>query len=248
MKNQILKKLNEIELQHDIEILFAVESGSRAWGFASPDSDFDIRFVYKQKVENYLSLWDSKDTIEFMTADDLDGSGWDLKKATLLLAKSNASFLGWLFSPIIYVDKNGTLEAMKKLANDNFNPVAGFYHYHSMNKGFYEQLESKDLKLKAFFYATRTAFCAHWILKNETIPPVVFQELYSLIDDESIQSFNLLIDCKSQTNESGSASIDDQLIALVTNIVHENNQLKNSIKAKKAQTNDFDRFFLNQLS
>ena len=200
MKDQILKKLQEVELNHSIEILFAVESGSRAWGFASPDSDYDIRFVYKRKMESYLSLWDSKDSIEFMTEDDLDGSGWDLKKATLLLAKSNASFLGWLFSPIVYIDRGGTLDTMKQLAIENFNPIAGFYHYHSMNKGFYEQLESKELKLKAFFYATRTAFCANWILKNETIPPVLFQDLYSLIDEENAQSLDKLIARKS-TNE-----------------------------------------------
>lgn len=248
MKDQILKKLKEIELQHDLEILFAVESGSRAWGFASPDSDFDIRFVYKRKKENYLSLWESKDSVEFMTEDDLDGSGWDLKKATLLLAKSNASFLGWLFSPIIYIDKNGTLEVMKKLAIDNFNPIAGFHHYHSMNKGFYEQLESKDLKLKAFFYATRTAFCANWILKNETIPPVLFQNLYSLIDEESARSLNELIERKAQTKESGIMEIDEKLISLVKNIVQENNNLKDAIKAKKANAADFDRFFINELS
>lgn len=248
MKDQIVKKLQEIELQQDVEILFAVESGSRAWGFASPDSDFDIRFVYKRKTECYLSLWDSKDTIEFMTEDDLDGSGWDLKKATLLLAKSNASFLGWLFSPIIYIDRNGTLDTMRKLATENFNPIAGFHHYHSMNKGFYEQLESKDLKLKAFFYATRTALCANWILKNETIPPVLFQDLYGLIDNESAKSFDLLIACKAQTNESQHARIDEKLVALVTKIVIENNDLKNTIKSKKADVSDFDRFFLNELS
>lgn len=247
MKDQILKKLQEVELNHSIEILFAVESGSRAWGFASPDSDYDIRFVYKRKMESYLSLWDSKDSIEFMTEDDLDGSGWDLKKATLLLAKSNASFLGWLFSPIVYIDRGGTLDTMKQLAIENFNPIAGFYHYHSMNKGFYEQLESKELKLKAFFYATRTAFCANWILKNETIPPVLFQDLYSLIDEENAQSLDKLIARKAQTNESGFSAIDDKLITLVKEIVLENNNLKDSIKAKKATIADFDRFFINQL-
>ena len=247
MKDQILKKLQEVELNHSIEILFAVESGSRAWGFASPDSDYDIRFVYKRKMESYLSLWDSKDSIEFMTEDDLDGSGWDLKKATLLLAKSNASFLGWLFSPIVYIDRGGTLDTMKQLAIENFNPIAGFYHYHSMNKGFYEQLESKELKLKAFFYATRTAFCANWILKNETIPPVLFQDLYSLIDEENAQSLDKLIARKAQTNESGFSAIDDKLITLVKEIVLENNILKDSIKAIKATIADFDRFFINEL-
>lgn len=248
MKDQILKKLQEVEHKYNVEILFAVESGSRAWGFASPDSDFDIRFVYKRKMEKYLSLWDSKDSIEFMTEDDLDGSGWDLKKATLLLAKSNASFLGWLFSPIVYLNRGGTLDAMKQLAIENFNPVSGFYHYVGMNKGFYEQLDSKDLKIKAFFYATRTAFCANWILKNETIPPVLFQNLYSLIDEESARSLNELIERKAQTKESGITEIDEKLISLVKNIVQENNNLKDAIKTKKANTADFDRFFINELS
>lgn len=248
MKDQILKKLQEIELQYNVEILFAVESGSRAWGFASPDSDYDIRFVYKRKVETYLSLWNSKDSIEFMTEDDLDGSGWDLKKATLLLAKSNTSFLGWLFSPIVYINRGGTLEAMKQLAAENFNPVAGFYHYNSMNKGFYEQLELKDLKLKAFFYATRTAFCANWVLKNGTIPPVLFQDLYSLIDKENSQLLEDLIAQKAQTNESGFSAIDDQLITLVKEIVLENNNRKDSIQSKKVNAADFDRFFINEVS
>lgn len=144
MKDRIVNKLREVEKENNIEILFAVESGSRAWGFASPDSDYDIRFVYRKKKEEYLSLWESKDTIEFMTEDDLDGSGWDLKKATTLLAKSNASFLGWLFSPIIYIDNGKTLIAMKALATENFIPVSGFYHYHSMNKGFYEKIRMEN--------------------------------------------------------------------------------------------------------
>lgn len=100
MKEKILQKLKEIEKSKNVEILFAVESGSRAWGFASPDSDYDIRFIYKHKTEYYLSLWEKPDVIEFMTEDDLDGSGWDLRKAVKLLAKSNASLIEWLFSLI----------------------------------------------------------------------------------------------------------------------------------------------------
>lgn len=247
MRDQIRKKLEEIERHYDVEILFAVESGSRAWGFASPDSDFDIRFVYKRKLENYLSLWDSKDSIEFMTEDELDGSGWDLKKASVLLAKSNASFLGWLFSPIIYIDKNGTLEAMRKLAVDNFNPIAGFHHYHSMNKGFYEQLESQELKLKAFFYATRTALCANWIAKNKTIPPVRFQDLYALMDKELRLSFETLIEQKAHTKESESIAIDKKLIGFVKEIVAENKNRQNTIPSKKVNSADFERFFIHEL-
>lgn len=98
MEIKILEKLKEIELQKGVEILYACESGSRAWGFASPDSDYDIRFIYKHDLNYYLSLWEQTDVIEFMTADDLDGSGWDLRKTVKLLAKSNASLLEWIFS------------------------------------------------------------------------------------------------------------------------------------------------------
>ena len=108
MKEKILQKLKEIEKSKNVEILFAVESGSRAWGFASPDSDYDIRFIYKHKTEYYLSLWEKPDVIEFMTEDDLDGSGWDLRKAVKLLAKSNASLIEWLFSLIYYQSNHKT--------------------------------------------------------------------------------------------------------------------------------------------
>ena len=93
-------------------------------------------------TESSLDSNDSDDDDYSSSDDDLDGVGWDLKKATLLLFKSNASFLGWLFSPIVYCDKGTTLTQMRTLAMNNFNPITGFYHYHSMNKGFYEQLES----------------------------------------------------------------------------------------------------------
>jgi predicted nucleotidyltransferase len=114
MKEKILQKLKETELEKGVEILFAVESGSRAWGFASPDSDYDIRFIYKHKPDYYLSLWEQPDVIEFMTEDDLDGSGWDLRKAIKLLAKSNAPLIEWLFSPIVYYANDDFVKQMQE--------------------------------------------------------------------------------------------------------------------------------------
>lgn len=250
MKKKILDKLAQIERDRNIEILFAVESGSRAWGFASPDSDYDIRFVYKRKLDDYLSLWDSKDTIQFMTEDDLDGSGWDLKKATLLLAKSNASFLGWLFSPIVYINKGDTLEKMKKLAVDNFNPVSGFYHYHSMNKGFYEQLVlgNGEMNLKAYFYAARTSFCANWILRFGSIPPVEFRELYGLFEKDEAQLLEELIEKKASIGESETAKIDRQLMELIKRTVVENMEEKDSVENRKGNSQEFNEFFLNELN
>lgn len=161
METKILEKLNEIEREKGIEILFAVESGSRAWGFESPDSDYDIRFVYKHKLDWYLCLTEKTDTIEFMTEDDLDGSGWDLRKALRLLNRSNASFLGWLFSPVVYRSDEKFHEELKSLATLSFNPIAGFHHYHSMCKNFEDKLTTDDLTIKSYFYAIRTALCAN---------------------------------------------------------------------------------------
>ncbi|UTW65255.1 nucleotidyltransferase domain-containing protein [bacterium SCSIO 12643] len=247
MENQILKELKRVEEVNNVELLFAVESGSRAWGFESPDSDYDVRFVYRRGCEAYLSLWDSKDTIEFMTEDNLDGSGWDFKKATLLLSKSNASFLGWLFSPIVYIERGDVLRNMKKLAIENFNPVSGFYHYQSMNKGFYQGLKENDMDIKSFFYTARTALCANWILKFGSIPPVRFKELYALIDQESMQLFDTLMDKKATIKEKDKCEIDLRLVEVIHQIVTENNNLKDVVETRKANYKEFDRFFLNEL-
>ncbi len=248
MKKEILKKLQETEDKYGIEILFAVESGSRAWGFASPDSDYDIRFVYKRNTEHYLSLWKKKDTIQFMTKDDLDGVGWDIKKATLLMAKSNASFLGWLFSPIIYIENGNYLKDMKSLASANFNPVSGFYHFHSMNRGFNELIEGSDFTIKQFFYAMRTALCANWILKKADIAPVVFTELFTLLDSSHKKELIELINEKSRTMEAGRVTIPESLMILAKSIVTENENEKNTVLSRKSNPEEFDRFFIKAIS
>ncbi|MEM6684351.1 MAG: nucleotidyltransferase domain-containing protein [Bacteroidota bacterium] len=248
MKTKILEKLNEIALDKNIEILFAVESGSRAWGFASPDSDYDIRFVYKHKTEWYLNLWEQKDTIQFMTEDDLDGSGWDVRKALKLLAKSNASLLGWLFSPIVYKSSGTLLEEMKTVAENNFNPVAGFFHYHSMNKNFEETLGSDQMTLKSYFYAIRTALCANWIYKKGTIPPVAFRELYPLLDNDYCALLDKLILLKSKHIEKSDAPVDKHLIDLVKKMVAENNTIKNELKNSKPTPEDFNSLFIKTIS
>lgn len=244
MRKEILNKLIEIEQDKNIEILFAVESGSRAWGFASPDSDYDIRFVYKHEKNWYLNLWEQNDTIQFMTENDLDGSGWDIRKALRLLAKSNASFTGWLFSPIIYRADHSFLNTIKKVAKANFNPVSGFYHYHSMNKNFEETLGSEKMTLKSFFYAIRTALCAKWVYENNTIPPVLFRELYPLIDSKYHSTLDELILLKSKHIEKSNEPVDTSLIELVKQIAEDNNRVKNNLINKKSNPEEFNEFFL----
>lgn len=248
MEKEILSKLSEIEKEKNVEILVAVESGSRAWGFASPDSDYDIRFVYRHKKDWYLNLWEQKDSIQFMTEDDLDGSGWDVRKALKLLAKSNASFLGWLFSPIVYREDTAFLNEMKALAASNFNPISGFYHYHSMNRGFEQTLGSDKMTLKSFFYAIRTALCAKWVYEKNTIPPVLFKELFPLIDIGYYSILDDLILRKSQQVEKSNEPVDPALIELVKQIVHENERVKNDLINRKPNPEEFNEFFLKTIS
>jgi predicted nucleotidyltransferase len=177
MKEKILEKLKEIEKSKNVEILFAVESGSRAWGFASPDSDYDIRFIYKHEPDYYLSLWEKPDVIEFMTDDDLDGSGWDLRKAVKLLAKSNAPLCEWLFSPVVYYQSDDFAKQMQDLAVECFSPIATLHHYLGTTKNFMEVCEMEEVKLKSYFYALRTALAGKWIIENNTFPPVAFADL-----------------------------------------------------------------------
>ncbi|WP_264530809.1 nucleotidyltransferase domain-containing protein [Flavobacterium sp. N502540] len=177
MKEKILEKLKEIEKQKEVEVLFAVESGSRAWGFASPDSDYDIRFIYKHKPEYYLSLWEQPDVIEFMTEDDLDGSGWDLRKSVKLLAKSNTALIEWLFSPVVYFQEDDFVKQMQDLAVECFSPIAVLHHYLGTTKNFMEVCEMEEVKLKSYFYALRTALAGKWIIEKNTFPPVAFADL-----------------------------------------------------------------------
>jgi predicted nucleotidyltransferase len=121
MEKIIKKKLEEIEKAENVKIILAVESGSRAWGFESKDSDYDVRFIYIRKTEDYLKLEGNRDVIEWQLDDLLDINGWDIQKALRLLYKSNPVLFEWCHSPIVYKE-NIEAEAFKKLAADYFSP------------------------------------------------------------------------------------------------------------------------------
>ena len=134
----------------NVKILFAVESSSRAWGCASPECDYDIRFIDKYEPEFYLILWKKSDVIEFMTEEDLDGSGWDIAKVLKLLAKSNAPLIEWLFSSVVYYQDNAFLTQMRTLAKDCFSHcnLTSFFRH---NQKFYGCLRAGRSKTKKLF-------------------------------------------------------------------------------------------------
>ena len=147
----ITSQLKMIEESRQVRILYALESGSRSWGFASRDSDYDVRFLYVHPVEWYLSIRDQRDVIEIPITDSLDIKGWDLKKALKLFRKSNPPLLEWLRSPIVYRDVAGLAESLRNLIPAFFSPKNGMYHYLHMAKGnFREYLQGESVWTKKY--------------------------------------------------------------------------------------------------
>lgn len=180
----IQSKLSDIEAQQQVRILYACESGSRAWGFASPDSDYDVRFIYTRRTEDYLSISERRDIIELPVNKVLDIGGWDIRKALQLFLKSNASLYEWLQSPVVYVAGGGLKEEMLSLAPAYFSIRAGCHHYLSMAANTFEyELQGSTVKMKKYFYALRPALACLWIVKKKTVPPIQFGDLRTLVED-----------------------------------------------------------------
>lgn len=243
MKEKILKKLNEIALQNDVEILFAVESGSRAWGFASPDSDYDIRFIYKHKLEYYLSLWEKPDVIEFMTEDDLDGSGWDLRKAVKLLAKSNAPLIEWLFSPLVYYQNDAFAKQMQDIVTECFSPIAVLHHYLGTTKNFMEVCEREEVKLKSYFYALRTALAGKWIIENNSFPPVAFADLLPIAPQNIQDKIIELQQIKASQNEKYLHPKETLITDFLLKTVQFNQENASKLGSGKKINEELDLFF-----
>lgn len=196
MKEKIIDALKQLESERNCRILFAVESGSRAWGFSSPDSDYDVRAVYVKPIEWYLGLAERKsDTWNAMLSGDLDISAWDLRKALRHLLKSNASFMEWLGSPIVYFD-DGLLVRLNELKDACVNPVHVAFHYASMFLHAMDDLASDGtISVKKLCYALRANLCVRWTMERETMPPTEFGAVcrgLSLAADETAAIARLL--------------------------------------------------------
>ena len=248
MKEKILKKLKEIEIEKGVEILYAVESGSRAWGFASPDSDYDIRFIYKHDLDYYLSLWEKNDTIEFMTEDDLDGSGWDLRKTVRLLAKSNAPLLEWIFSPVVYYENEAFMQQIRTVALDCFSPIACLHHYLGTTKNFMDVCEQEEVKLKSYFYALRTALAGKWIIENNTFPPVDFMELLPIAPQNIQEKVKELMTIKANQDESYLHPKEELITTFLQETVVFNQENASGLVSGKKMSVELDGVFRNQLN
>lgn len=181
----IRSELQRLAVRENITILWACESGSRAWGFESSDSDYDVRFIYLRRSEEYLRVSPSRDVIELPVSDALDISGWDLTKALGLLRKSNPPLLEWLQSPIVYAEFPGFRDSFWELSQRYFCPKSCMYHYMSMaerNRRAY--LDAETIRLKRYFYMLRPVLACQWLTERGSVVPMQFSTLL----DEHIPS------------------------------------------------------------
>jgi hypothetical protein len=182
----ILTALSNLEKERAVRVLFACESGSRAWGFASPDSDFDVRFIYVHEPNWYLSIDERRDVIEQDLPGDLDLSGWELRKALRLLRKSNASLLEWLRSPLVYRQDDAFASDMETLTSAFYSPRHCFAHYLQMAFGIWRNhlRDQTHVSLKKYLYVLRPLLACRWIERGLGRVPVVFQELVETVLEE----------------------------------------------------------------
>ena len=178
MIDEIKSELSKLEADRNIKILYAVESGSRAWGFASKDSDWDVRFMYVHDYDWYLSINDKKDNIETILPNDIDLSEWELKKALLLFRKSNPPLLEWLRSPTIYKEEFSTAAELRNAVKIYFNPKSCLYHYLHIATGNHNAyFKDEMVRLKKYFYVLRPILACCWIERTNEMAPMEFDVL-----------------------------------------------------------------------
>ena len=208
MENNVKDALRPLEEKHGCTFLFAAESGSRAWGFASPDSDYDVRFIYARKPEDYLTILPKKDYIEWQLDDVLDINGWDITKALLAFAKGNANVFEWANSPIVY-RKHECWDKVCETAFKFFSEKASLCHYYGTANSTYKTfLLGEQIRYKKYFYALRPLLCCRYIEHYHQIPPMEFKDLLPLfnlglpdLDSALFEAIQFLLEQKRVTEE-----------------------------------------------
>jgi len=235
--------LQNIEKSNNVKILYACESGSRGWGFPSPDSDYDVRFIYTHPRDHYLSIDNIKDTMVFPIDDELDIGGWDIKKVLQHIRKSNPVMGEWLQSPIVYMAEEKIQENLFNLVKEYFSQRAALHHYLGILKKYHEDLAGSDeIKIKRLFYVLRPLLSALWIRKYGEVPPMEFHALLKLIQYNSNKDkISEILKLKSQSDESYILSVDASLKKYI-----EKQYTKAAADAESFELKDVDSEKLNE--
>ena len=246
----IPEAMKKIERDHKVRVLYAVESGSRAWGFASRNSDFDVRFIYIHPPEWYLSIREKRDVIEVPINDDLDISGWDLRKALGLLQKNNPPLLEWLGSPTVYQDRFGLAEKMRQFVASGFSPRRCMHHYLHMAKGnLREYLKADTVRVKKYFYVLRPVLACLWIERHNSMPPTEFDRLYR--DADLLPSLQNEIDSLLQRKMAGGELDMEPRIEVINEFLDKQiehfSSIANDLESPKSDIEALDDLFREML-
>lgn len=214
MQDRILEFLSEIERENNCCVLFACESGSRAWGFASPNSDYDVRMIYTNPLAWHLRLEERRDTIEKLTPDQLDCSGWELGKTLRLFASCNLALNEWLDSPQVYRSEQAFHSGLRALIPSYFKPRKALHHYLSMAESCLDQGRGAEaLSIKKACYVLRALAACQWILDHRTMPPTAFTRLrVGTLPAERDRDVDELLARKAQSQEDDRAPLPPALV------------------------------------
>ncbi len=208
-QDAIQARLSAAELEHGVKVLYAVESGSRGWGFASEDSDFDVRFIYAHKPEWYLGVApeERRDVlelgIEMTPVGELDINGWELRKALKLFRLSNPPLLEWLSSPLVYREAGGLAARLREIAPSCTSPIRAWHHYRSLMEKSRARYWERKPSIKAWFYMLRPLLAMRWIEQGKGVPPMRFDRLMDgVIADAALrQELDALVEAKQWGGE-----------------------------------------------
>lgn len=230
--------IQQIISDHNVQLLYACESGSRAWGFHSPDSDYDVRFIFMHPSNAYLSIFEPQDSITCMDG-LLDGSGWDLLKSLRLAAKSNVSIFEWLQSPVVYHNANSFREKLWQAVLPYFQPKTAMHHYLGIaSSTLHRNFKEEEVLLKKYFYVLRPVFAARFIAITQQPAPTQFAQLVRFYEDE-VEIENIikyLLEQKAKASEGQMIKRNKQLDNFIE---QEMNQLLTI--AKSMPRTSFDR-------
>jgi uncharacterized protein len=248
MQQTIINKLAAIEKEQNIKILFACESGSRGWEFPSPDSDYDVRFIYVRPYRFYLSVMDRTYDLNFPINGDLDMYGWDIRKVLQLMRKSNTTPFEWLQSPIIYRQDEAFKNDLWSLCHFYFGQRSNIHHYLGIAQGALETMANgSEIKIKKLFYVLRPLLAAKWCLEKESIAPMTIGPLMTLLPAELKKQVSDLITVKSTAAESFVIKVSPELKTYIDNEFARINEASLHLQKDHFDADRLDEFFVNTI-
>jgi predicted nucleotidyltransferase len=249
MLQTIINKLAEVEKEQHIQILFACESGSRGWEFPSPDSDYDVRFIYVRPYRFYLSVLDRKYDLNFPISGELDMYGWDLRKVLQLMKKSNTTPFEWLQSPIIYRQDADFKNDLWTLSQCYFGQRSNIHHYLGIAQGALETMgPDSEIKIKKLFYVLRPLLAAKWCLGKESIAPMTIGPLMTLLPALLEKQVSELIRLKSTAAEGHVIKISTELKTYIDHEFTRINEASAHLKKDHFDADRLDEFFVNTIT